>query len=93
MADERSRPKKFEDIDRLRDPDGVAAIITRTVASNLLGVAFFKEYDEFGDGVMERTAFMRERQLEAVERLIPLVRARMAELKKVYPPIRVPELG
>ena len=86
MSD-RERPKKFEDVDKLRDAAGVCAVITRTLASNSLAVAFFKEFSPSGDddGALERTAFMRERQLEAVERLIPLVRARLAELKIKYP--------
>jgi hypothetical protein len=72
--------KRYEDVDEIKDVDGVVAVITRATSNGSLAVGFFKEFDP-GDGELQRTAFCREKQLEAIERLIPLVRARMAELR------------
>jgi len=80
MADDRP-PKRYEDIDTLKDVDGVVAVFTRNKNTNRLAVAFFKEFDRDGEGDIERTAFMNTRHLDAVQRLIPLVRRRFEELQ------------
>lgn len=72
--------RRYEDVAELKDVDGVVAVITRA-RNGALAVAFFKEFDP-GDGEQQRTAFVRERQLLAIERLIPLVRAEMARLRE-----------
>lgn len=71
---------RYIDRDRIKDVDGVVAVITESTSNGSLAVAFFKEFDP-GDGEQQRTAFIREKQLDAVERLIPQVRARMREIR------------
>jgi hypothetical protein len=79
MSDE--PPKRYEDVDRIKDADGVVAVITRHRGNLKLGCAFFREFDRDGDGAVERTAFLNEKNFDAVIRLIPIVRKRMAELR------------
>jgi hypothetical protein len=80
MADDRP-PKRYEDIDSIKDVDGVVAVFTRNKNTNRIAVAFFKEFDRDGEGDIERTAFMNSRHLDAVLRLIPQVRKRFEEFQ------------
>jgi hypothetical protein len=75
-------PKKYEDVEEIKDVDGVVVVITRHRATGKLGAGFFKVFDRSGDGDVEKTAFLSERHLDAVSRLVPIVRARMVELRK-----------
>jgi hypothetical protein len=79
MADERFR--KWEDIDEIRDVDGVVAVITRNRMNGKTAVGIFKVFDRDGDGMVEKTAFMNPKQLDAVIRLIPIIKKRIAEIE------------
>lgn len=80
MADDRP-PKRYEDIDTIKDADGIVAVFTRNKNTDRLAVAFFKEFDRDGEGDYERTSFLNARHLDAVSRLIPLVKKRFEELQ------------
>jgi hypothetical protein len=73
--------KKYDDIDEIKDVDGVVAVITQSRQNGTLAVGFFKEYDP-GDGEgPQRTTFLREAQLNALQRLVPQVKDRMALIR------------
>ena len=75
------RSKKYVDEDVIKDVDGVVAVITRNTTTGKRSFGLFKEFDRDGDGEMERTALINERALDAVERLLPQLRKRLAELR------------
>lgn len=86
MADDRQRraAPRYRDVDELRDPDGILAVITEATSSGRLSVGFFKEFrsdPEDDESPMERSVFMRPKQLAAVDRLIPIVAERMLVLE------------
>lgn len=68
----------YEDVDNVTDVDGVVAVISRRLHNGALSVAFMKEFDR--DGTVERTAFLQRRHLDAIARLVPIVRERMDAL-------------
>lgn len=65
----------YEDIDEIKDVDGVVAVISERKKGGILSVAFFKEFDR--EGSTERSAFLQRRHLDGVERLLPIVRERL----------------
>jgi len=90
MSGFRQRQPRYEDVDHIADVDGVVAVITRSTTNGRLSVGFFKEFlvdEEDPDGPKERTAFVREKQLDAIERLIPQIRKRLQDLARSTPPV------
>lgn len=75
MSDTRSG---YEEIEILRDVDGICAVITRRTSNGQYSFMFAKEYDR--DGELERTSFMHRRHIPAVTRLLPLVADRIDQL-------------
>lgn len=73
-------PPKYEDVAEIEDVDGVVVVFTRHRVNHKMGCGFFRRFDRDGDGSFEKTAFLNERHLDAVERLLPQVRKKMAEL-------------
>lgn len=71
---------KYEDVAEIEDVDGVVVVFTRNRVNGRVGAGFFRKFDRDGDGCFEKTAFLNERHLDAVERLLPQVRKKLAEL-------------
>ena len=97
---QREREKRWVDKDEIRDVDGVVAIITENTQTGRRCVGFFKEFDRDGDGLKERTAHLNAKQLDAVARLIPTVKKKLAEMEAAssstsedVPPIRPRKAG
>jgi hypothetical protein len=72
----------YEDIDRIKDVDGIVAVISRRKSNGKCAVGFFHEFEREGNpNDLGRTAFIPENQLDAVLRLVSLSKTRLAELK------------
>lgn len=74
-----TRKSEYTDIDQVRDPDGVVAVISARDDGQQLAVAFFKEFDRRGETA--KSAFLQRRHLAALERLLPIVRERMDSIE------------
>ena len=82
MKHAQSEPNsKFEEIDTLRNPFGLVAVITRTCATHQLSVAFYKEFDRGGE--VRRTTFVQRRHLDRYGEFVKVVMARMDELEDI----------
>lgn len=68
----------YEDIDEVKDPTGIVAVVSRRRSNGALTVGIFKEFDR--DGVRERTNFFGLMYFPAVRRVLDLVEARMEKL-------------
>jgi hypothetical protein len=75
MSDTRSG---YDEVEVLRDVDGVCAVITRRNSNGQYSFMLAKEFDR--DGETERTSFMHRRHLPAITRLLPLVADRIDQL-------------
>ncbi len=67
------------ELDRLRNSDGIIAIISQRRRDGVLTVAVMREFER--DGRVEPTAYIPERLLESAARMLELARARCAELR------------
>lgn len=73
----------FTELDVIRDTDGVViAVLTYRTKPNgerLLSFSFMREFDD--QGSMRRTCWLNDRHLDATARLLPRIKARLAEEK------------
>jgi len=69
----------YTEVETLDDVDGARAVISRRNGHTTHTVAFFKAYSQ--DGEKLKTAFFNLKHLASLERLIPVVRNRIAELE------------
>lgn len=67
--------ESFRQVEILRDPDGVIAVITERVANGRLSFAIFSEFER--DGETQRSSFLNARHLPAVERLVAAIRGNL----------------
>lgn len=58
----------FKEIEIVRDPDGVIAVITERVRDGRISFMIAREFER--DGKTERSAFLARRHLPAVRRLL-----------------------
>lgn len=67
---ESSDPKtdRYREVEVVRDPDGVIAVITEHVKDGAISFAIFREFER--NGVTTRGAFMARRHLPAVQRML-----------------------
>lgn len=73
---------EYEDIDAIRDVDGVVAVISsRKGAPGQMAVAFFKEFTRNGE--VGRSAFLQRRHLAALRRLIERAEEKMDAMADV----------
>ncbi len=68
MAGTGTNKSGYTDINKIEDPDGVVAIISRRNFNGDLTVGVYREYDR--DGVTEKTSFMPVRQIDAAIRVL-----------------------
>lgn len=73
--------KDFQDLDVLRDPDGVVALITHRTRDGRVELSFSigKEFDR--DGKVERTVFLKPQHLPALARLVEALPAHLELLE------------
>ena len=62
----------FRQVEILRDPDGVIAVVTERVSNGRISFAIFNEFER--DGQTQRSSFLGARHLPAVERLVAELR-------------------
>jgi hypothetical protein len=71
----------FIEFDVIRDVDGVLIAVltyrTRQNGERMLSYSFMREFDQ--DGAMRRTCWLNGRHIDAVSRLLPRIKARLAE--------------
>lgn len=91
MSDtDRQKPKRYVDVDVLRDVDGVTAVISQQRIrpdedldkNKHFAVGYFKEFTR-EDGRKERTAFIKLYQHQALLRLMTLADKRIDELVQI----------
>jgi AraC-like DNA-binding protein len=61
----------FSEIEVLRDPDGIVAVITQRADTSYLSFSLMKEFER--EGQVVRTSFLNRRHIAAVKRLLPRV--------------------
>jgi len=61
-------PNQFNEIDVIRDPDGVIAILTESVRDGRISFMLAREFEQ--DGVTKRSSFLAKRHLPAANRLL-----------------------
>lgn len=69
----------YEDIDEVKDPDGIVAVVSRRRSNGTLAVGLFKEFER--DGVQERTNFFGSKHFAAVRRVLEIVEERVRNLE------------
>jgi hypothetical protein len=75
-----SRKLAYEDVDVLRDPDGILIVISKRIQRQpLFTLAIFKVFER--NGVQERSSFLTTRQIPAVIRLLAIAEKRILELE------------
>jgi hypothetical protein len=70
-----SESKRYEDVETLRDEDGVIAVITRRVETGHLSFRIQKEFE--AQGQVKVTAYLGRRHLPAIVRLAARVADRI----------------
>lgn len=66
---------RYKEIETLRDPDGVIAVITQRLDTGHLSYRIQKEFESNGE--VKATSYMGRRHLAAVGRLLPLIADRL----------------
>lgn len=66
---------KYREIETIRDPDGVIAIITERVSTGHLSFKILKEYEDRGE--IKTTPYLARRHIEAVRRVTERVQDRL----------------
>lgn len=69
----------YEDVDEVRDPDGIVAVVTRRLSHGTFTIGLFKEFKR--DGVQERTNFFELKHLPAIRRVLAIVEERVRKLE------------
>jgi len=72
----------YREVETIRDPDGVVAIITERIATGKYSFRIVKEY--VLNGVVKQTAFFGRRHLPGVARLTTQVADRLDILEDVH---------
>lgn len=87
----RSKPRRYVDIDEVRDVDGVIAVISKQVSRDgslpekrHFAAAFFKEFMREDTGDKERTAFVKPAQFNGLARLLQIVDNRIDQIVTLY---------
>jgi len=70
----------FVDIEKLRNAEGIIAIISQRRSNGTVTIAVMKEFER--DGHMETTAFISETLFEAYQEMVALAVARVRELRE-----------
>lgn len=73
-----SGKSEYEDVEVLRDADGVVAVISERKNGTGCAVAIFKEFTR--DGKTQRSAFLQRRHIAAAKRLLEIAEEKMDEL-------------
>lgn len=69
----------YTEVESLDDAGGARAVISRRNGHALFTVAFFKTFRS--DGELNKSAFFGLKNLESLERLLPIAKKRLAELE------------
>lgn len=69
----------YEDVEEIKDPDGVIAVISRRRSTGACSVALFKSFER--DGVQEKTNFLGAKYFPAVRRVLDIAEKRLVELE------------
>jgi hypothetical protein len=79
----------FKDLDKLKNADGLVAIISQRLTNNMITFAIFKEFER--DGQIQRTSFVPEVLAKSYLDLATMAVERIAEIRKSgkAPAIRV----
>lgn len=75
----RKAPPQYIDIDEIRDPEGIVAVMSQRLSNRAITFAVFKEFER--DGRPERTSFIAASLRAPFRRVIDLVFERVAELE------------
>jgi len=70
------KPNTFRELEIIKDPDGVIAVITERVKDGRVSFMLAREFEQ--DGKTCRSAFMAARHLPAVRRLLADIDERLA---------------
>jgi hypothetical protein len=73
------KDRGFDDIDTLRNADGIIAIISRRRATGAYTVAVMKEFER--DGMHERTQFISENLFDSYQDMVQRAIERVRELR------------
>jgi hypothetical protein len=75
----RAAPPQYIDLDKLKNADGVVAIISQRLTNGVITFALFKEFVR--DGREERTSFIAESLRPAYESMVKLVFDRIDDIR------------
>jgi hypothetical protein len=64
---------QFDELNTIRNSEGLTAVITRKQSNGAISVAIFKEFER--NGVLERSPFFQTRQIEQAVELLQTARA------------------
>ncbi|HZJ67696.1 MAG TPA: hypothetical protein VFD36_29535 [Kofleriaceae bacterium] len=74
-----ARNPAYREVEVIKDPDGVIAVISEHVETGAHSFAIYREITRSGEAV--RTAYMSRRHLPAVTRLLPDLEERIEQLE------------
>lgn len=77
----------YDDIEEIKDPDGVVAVISRRRSNGALTVAIFRTYER--DGVAEKTGFFTLKHVAGVRRVLQIAEERIEKLEAAATPTEV----
>lgn len=75
----RAAPPQYIDLDKLKNADGIVAIISQRLSNGVITFALFKEFVR--DGREERTSFISESLRPAFQSMVGLVFERIDEVR------------
>jgi hypothetical protein len=86
MATDTSPQSRFENVDELRDSNGLLAKISRRTKTGELTFAILKEFER--DGETETTSFIPFSKIDALEQLVQALKSRCTEINADFTPAK-----
>ena len=69
----------YREVERVRDPDGVVAVISERIRTGQMSFALYKEFDQ--DGKIRLSSYLSTRHIPAVRRLLDDLGERLEQLE------------
>lgn len=69
----------YREVERIRDPDGVVAVISERIRTGQMSFAIYKEFDQ--DGKTRHSSYLSARHIPAIRRILDDMTERVEELE------------
>lgn len=69
----------YREVERVRDPDGVVAVISERIKTGQMSFALYKEFDQ--DGKIRLSSYLGTRHIPAIRRVLDDLTDRLEQLE------------